>query len=64
MTLVELQAAFEQRDLHGVSVTCWNDTNPMWTASTKGEVAAGTSLSAAVLNLLDKFPVIQQDASS
>lgn len=62
MTLAELQVAFEQRDLRGVSVTCWDTQTPTWTAVTRGEVVAGNTLSEAVMKLLDRFPVIQKVA--
>lgn len=57
MTLGELEKTFEQRGISGVSVNCWDNQTRMWTATTRGESCAGRSLSEAVLNLLEKFPV-------
>lgn len=64
MTLGELEKALEDRDLRGLSLSCWDAKGPTWTAVCQGEVVAGSSLPEAIDKLLDRFPVLSEGARS
>ena len=62
MTLLQLEQELGKRGLGGITLNMWDNQTRMWTATTRGESAPGKSLSEAVLNLLDKFPPLEQGA--